>query len=143
VIVADTNLVVYLLVPGQFTEAVKALYAREGDWVAPFSWRAEFLNVMSTYCRDKKLSIDQAVAAYYTADKIVADVPIRPDPRLVFELSMSSGCAGYDTLFVATAKMNSLPLITFDQALHKAFPDTAIRPEALEAWWQQHRKGKK
>jgi predicted nucleic acid-binding protein len=140
-IVADTNLVVYMLVPGKFTELARSVYVREADWIAPFSWRAEFLNVMSTYCRSEELTVDQSVEAYKRADRIISDAPITPDPRRVLELSFGSGCSGYDTLFVATAEMNRLPLVTFDQRLHQAFPETAIPPQSLESWWQKYRKG--
>jgi predicted nucleic acid-binding protein len=42
-----------------------------------------------------------------------------------------SGVAAYDTLFVELADRESLPLVTFDTAVLKAFPNIACRPAAL------------
>lgn len=45
--------------------------------------------------------------------------------------SVSSGIAAYDTLFVELAARTGCPLVTFDKAVLKAFPDIAIRPRDL------------
>lgn len=45
--------------------------------------------------------------------------------------SVTSGIAAYDTLFVELAVRMARPLVTFDKALIKAFPDIAIRPRDL------------
>ena len=42
--------------------------------------------------------------------------------------SVGSGIAVYDTLFVELAARTGCPLLTFDKAVIKAFPDIAIRP---------------
>ena len=42
--------------------------------------------------------------------------------------SVTSGIAVYDTLFVELAARAACPLVTFDKAVIKAFPDVAIRP---------------
>jgi predicted nucleic acid-binding protein len=45
--------------------------------------------------------------------------------------SVTSGIAVYDTLFVELAARTGCPLLTFDKAMIKAFPDIAIRPRDL------------
>jgi len=45
--------------------------------------------------------------------------------------SVTSGIAVYDTLFVELAARTGCPLLTFDKAVIKAFPDIAIRPRDL------------
>ena len=45
--------------------------------------------------------------------------------------SVASGVAVYDTLFVELASRTGCPLVTFDKAVLKAFPDIAIRPRDL------------
>jgi predicted nucleic acid-binding protein len=45
--------------------------------------------------------------------------------------SIASGIAAYDTLFIELAARTGCPLLTFDRALIKAFPDIAIRPRDL------------
>ena len=143
-IVADTNIIVYLLIPGEFTDAVQALHAKDPQWVAPASWRVEFFNVLSTYCRAKKLTPDQAITLIELAESIVRDVPMPPAPRQALEASVTGSISGYDSLFVVAAQMNDLPLVTFDKALWKAFPDRAIDPSKVEAWFteREDRRGR-
>jgi predicted nucleic acid-binding protein len=45
--------------------------------------------------------------------------------------SITSGVAVDDTLFVELAVRANCPLLTFDNAVIKAFPDIAIRPRDL------------
>ena len=45
--------------------------------------------------------------------------------------SIASGIPPYDTLFIELAARTGCPLVTFDKALLKAFPDIAIRPREL------------
>lgn len=45
--------------------------------------------------------------------------------------SLASGVAVYDTLFVELAVHSDCPLLTFDKAVLKAFPDIAMRPGQL------------
>jgi predicted nucleic acid-binding protein len=47
--------------------------------------------------------------------------------------SVASGVAVYDTLFVELASRTGCPLLTFDKAVLKAFPEIAIRPRNLIA----------
>ncbi len=134
-IVVDTNLVLYLLIPGEHTEAARITFQKEPEWVAPSFWRIEFLNVLATYCRTKRLTVAQALGVFGRASELVRDMPFNADAATILELAVRSGCSGYDCNFVAAAKMNKLPLITFDQKLLKAFPETAITPELIEDWF--------
>ena len=45
--------------------------------------------------------------------------------------SLASGISAYDTLFIELAVRAACPLVTFDKALLKAFPEIAIRPRKL------------
>jgi hypothetical protein len=46
---------------------------------------------------------------------------------------VASGIAVYDTLFVELAARTKCPLVTFDKAVLKAFPEIALRPRDLPA----------
>jgi hypothetical protein len=50
-IVVDTNVISYLLLPGALTPLAQAA-ARQAPWSAPFLWRSEFRNVLAVYVRD-------------------------------------------------------------------------------------------
>jgi predicted nucleic acid-binding protein len=131
-----------LLIPGEHTEAARAAFQADPEWVAPAYWRVEFLNVLSTYCRTARLAIAQAVAILDRAVQLVRDMPSGPDAARVLEMSVTTGCSGYDCLFVALAEMSALPLVTFDQKLLKAFPATAITPELIDGWFSKRRQAK-
>jgi predicted nucleic acid-binding protein len=45
--------------------------------------------------------------------------------------SVASGICVYDTLFVELAARFECPLVTFDKAMLKTFPDIAVRPRDL------------
>ena len=50
-IVADCNVLAYLVIPGARTSVAKQAFALDGDWTAPPLWRSEFLSVLATYLR--------------------------------------------------------------------------------------------
>ena len=41
-IVVDTNLLVYLLVPSGLTAQAEAVFEQDSQWIAPLLWRSEF-----------------------------------------------------------------------------------------------------
>jgi predicted nucleic acid-binding protein len=47
--------------------------------------------------------------------------------------AVASGIPAYDTLFVELAVRSACPLLTFDKAVLRAFPEIAIRPRQLSA----------
>lgn len=44
-IVVDTNIIAYLLLPTPFSEKVDQLYQFDARWVAPLLWKSEFSTV--------------------------------------------------------------------------------------------------
>ena len=50
-IVVDTNVIAYLLIPGQHTAAARGTLARDAEWAAPLLWRSELRNVLALYLR--------------------------------------------------------------------------------------------
>ncbi|MGZ5446412.1 MAG: hypothetical protein ACXWLY_31220 [Thermoanaerobaculia bacterium] len=54
-IVADTNLVAYLLIEGDKTAAARAVWKKDSRWMLPTLWRSEFLNVLTTAVRSRVL----------------------------------------------------------------------------------------
>ena len=59
-IVADTNLIAYLLIDSAQTAQAEAILEKDGDWHAPSLWRHEFRNILAT---DVKLIIIANVVA--------------------------------------------------------------------------------
>jgi len=124
-IVVDTNVVAYLLLPGPQTSAAEALLEAEPAWCAPPLWRSEWRNVLNGYQRRGTVSLDQAIALQHHAEILVITHEEPVHSETVLRLAASSGCSAYDCEFVAAAQQLGVRLITGDQALLTAFPDLA------------------
>ena len=125
-IVADTNLLAYLLIPGTFTARAERMFLEDPDWAAPRLWRSELRNVLSTYVRAKSMAITDAAALYGRAASIIGADEYEVDTLDVFTLSKQGGCSAYDCEFVALAGFLDVKLVTTDSKLVKAFPGRAM-----------------
>jgi len=125
-IVADTNLLIYLLVPTERTDAAEAAFQRDPTWSAPPLWRSEFLNALVQYTRQDLLTPTQARRAYREAQAILDDRVYPVEGNVVLDLAIASGCSGYDCEFVALAQHLEVPMVTADQKVLRAFPTIAV-----------------
>ena len=124
-IVVDTNIIAYLLIPGPWTEAAEDLLQSEPVWAAPPLWRSEFRNILAGYLRRRTLGFEQTLALQSTAESLLAGHETSVDSRAVLELVRGSNCTAYDCEFVALARQSGSVLYTLDAKLLAAFPDTA------------------
>jgi len=129
VIVADTNLIAYLLLPGQRTAEAEAVLRRDAAWSAPLLWKSELRNVLASYVRAGRLGMEHALDLAEKAESLLAPREFTVPTRDVLLLAASSGCAAYDCEFVVLARELGVPLVTSDRALLDAFPETATTPE--------------
>lgn len=125
-IVADTNLLIYLLVPTERTDAAEAAFQRDPAWSAPPLWRSEFLNALVQYTRQDLLTPTQARRAYREAQAILDDRVYPVEGNVVLDLAIASGCSGYDCEFVALAQHLEVPMVTADQKVLRAFPQVTV-----------------
>ena len=121
-IVVDTNVVAYLLLPGPQTAAAEALLEAQPTWAAPPLWRSEWRNVLCGYLRRGSLSLEQVIALQEQAETLVIGHEEPVQSEAVLRLAASSGCSAYDCEFVAAAQQLDAPLVTAERALLKAFP---------------------
>lgn len=70
-IVVDTNVVAYLLIQGEQTEAARAALALDAEWAAPMLWRSELCNVLALYVRQRHLTLAAAAAVQRFAEEIL------------------------------------------------------------------------
>ncbi len=125
-IVVDTNVVAYLLLPGEFTAAAEKLRANEPEWAAPVLWRSEFRNILAGQLRRKALDFDQVCRAQKLAESLLAGAEYEVDSVAVLELVQGSDCSAYDCEFVALAASLDCKLVTMDKKLLAAFPQRAL-----------------
>jgi predicted nucleic acid-binding protein len=133
VIVADTNLLIYLYVRGQRTQESEAVLQQEAVWAAPLLWRSEFRNALIGLVRTDALQLEKALAIIDEAERWTIGHEYSVVSRQVLELASRSGCSAYDCEFVALAQDLEVPLVTNDRQILKAFPTIAISPSAFTA----------
>lgn len=122
-IVADTNVIAYLLIPSPLTPQAEGLYARDPEWAAPVLWRSEFRNVLSLYMRRSLLTLDQALSLQAEAEDLMLGREYEVTSADVLPLAHGSGCSAYDCEFVTLARFLAVPLVTADRKLARAFPE--------------------
>ncbi len=121
-IVVDTNIVAYLLLPCEYSAHADALFKRDPDWAAPILWRSEFRNLLAGYLRRKALTFDQMLQVQAEAEALLAGHEHEVDSRRVCELVRDSDCSAYDCEFVALAARLGVKVVTMDAKMLKAFP---------------------
>ncbi|MBY0276121.1 type II toxin-antitoxin system VapC family toxin [Candidatus Binatia bacterium] len=124
-IVVDTNVIAYLLLPGELSSRADALYAKDPEWAVPIFWRSEFRNVLAGYLRRGTITFDDVVKVQSEAEALVAGNEHEVGSRRVLELVRDSGCTAYDCEFVALAMQLEVMLVTMDKKILKAFPKQA------------------
>jgi predicted nucleic acid-binding protein len=132
VIVADVNLLAYLLIDGEFTELAEKAYARDRRWVAPRSHRFELLNVMATNVRGGKIDLAQAGILFRRAFRMVS-TPWDVESMDVLRLSVESRHATYDCEYIVLARQRRLRVVTHDQKMLEKFPDVAVSIELFSS----------
>jgi predicted nucleic acid-binding protein len=132
-IVADTNLLIYLYVQGQRTEESEAVLRRDALWAVPLLWRSEFRNSLIGLVRAQALQLDDVLAMSEEAERWIAGQEYSVLSRQVIMLANQSGCSAYDCEFVTLARDLKVPLVTNDRQLLKAFPTIAVSPSTFTA----------
>ena len=120
-IVVDTNVLAYLLLPGKFTESAEELLSADPEWAAPVLWRSGLRSVLATHVRAGKLELADALAMYSRASAILGPDQYDVDTLEVLRLLSESGCSAYDCEYVALAWFLDVALVTADAKLLTAF----------------------
>jgi predicted nucleic acid-binding protein len=129
VIVVDTNVLAYAVLPGQRSTTVQALAERDPHWLAPRLWRWELRNVLATTMRVRLLSLSDALAAFAAAEQLVEDADLEPSVEDCLRVAARGRISAWDAEFVYVAEALGLPFITADRRLCKAFPECAVALE--------------
>ncbi len=125
-IVVDTNIISYLLLPTSYSDSVDTLYQLDSHWVAPLLWKSEFRNVLALYLRKRIIDLEKALQLQEYAESLMATNEFNVPSSQVLALVNESTCSSYDCEFVALAHYLNIPLVTQDKKILKEFPLTAI-----------------
>jgi predicted nucleic acid-binding protein len=118
-----------LLIEGDFTAAARNTLTRDDHWIAPASWRAEFVNVLATNVRQGMFTLDQAIEKLKAADLLVQTTETVLDDREVIALSVAFRIATYDCVYIWLARHYSIKVVTRDTEMLKKFKDVAVNLE--------------
>ena len=123
-IVADTNLIAYLLILGQYTNEAESVYIKDPQWVAPLLWRSEFRNILALYVRRGLMDLNDAYGTMEQAERLMRGQEFEIVSARVLRLAATSGCSAYDCEFVALAQGLGVTMVTSDRILVARFKPT-------------------
>ncbi len=126
-IVADTNLLIYFYVHGEYSDLADKAFRKDPHWISPLLWRSEFLNVLAACVKKRFVDFDLAVAIIGEAERLMAGHEYAISSLDILRLAADSQCSTYDCEFVALAMELRVPLVTMDEKILAEFPGTAIR----------------
>jgi predicted nucleic acid-binding protein len=131
--VLDTNLVAYFLLGTQaFAGEARSGLKSVTTPLAPAHWEAELCNVLWMAVRSGVLPPDQGPARLGLARRLgIESVATASLCQGALLRALASGVSVYDTVFVELAVRSRCPLLTFDKAVLRAFPNIARRPRDL------------
>ncbi len=131
--IVDTNVVAYLLLGTEpFATEARQFLVGVSRLMAPALWEAEIANVIWMATRSAVISPDEGAVRLRLAMRLgIESVPLHTLLQGALLRAVTSGVAVYDCLFVELAIREACPLVTFDRAVLKAFPDVAVRPRSL------------
>jgi predicted nucleic acid-binding protein len=130
-VVVDTNLLVYLLLPTPYTALAETVFAMDSDWLSPPLVHSELRNVLLGAVRRGDITKPDAEFLLARAMELITLPNKAVDGNGVFNLAVKSGCSAYDCEFVWLANHLSLPLLTMDKKVLAAFSGLAVAPEAF------------
>ena len=134
-IVADTNIISYLLLPTTYSDSADTLYKKSPDWAAPTLWKSEFRNVLALYLRKNIITLEKALQLQETAESLMVQNEFDIASSHVLSLVDNSNCSSYDCEFVALANYLNTQLVTQDKKILREFPSTAI---SISGFLEQH-----
>lgn len=124
-IVVDTNILAHTWLPSEEKPKILELLEIDHEWVAPILWRSEMRSVLAKFLRKGLLTEAQANEIASTAEDHMTGREFQVPTRAVLSLLLSSKLSSYDCEFVALARMQDVPLVTFERRIPKEFPDQA------------------
>ena len=133
-LLVDTNVVAYLLIDGDHTQAAQRLRARDPDWRSEAFLLVEFTNVLASSIMRKRMTLSLAEDFLAkTVDLFEGKLGSVPHAA-VLAIAARQRVSAYDARFLALADQLGSRLVTEDARLRAAAPAlTQSLAEALAA----------
>lgn len=130
-IVADSNLIAYLLIPGDRNQVSEEVLRRDSHWAVPLLWRSEFRNILTLYMRHEGMVVEQAKITMSKAERLLSDREYAVNSEAVLDFVQKTTLSAYDAEFVVLAEHFHAKVVTTDSKLLKEVPDRAVSPEGF------------
>ncbi len=125
-IVVDSNILAYWLLPGDQMELAERVWKKDANWIVPPLWKSEFRNILAKFLRHKQISLLEARMIMKEAESILKNKAYDIDSERVLQLVHESRCSAYDCEFVALAQRFGVSLVTADKQVLREFPAVAV-----------------
>ena len=133
-VLIDTNILAYLLIHGEQTDAAQRLRRSDPDWRSEAFIMVEFTNLLVGYTVAKQMTLALAQNLFEKADTLLDGKLGRISHTQVLTTAARHRVTAYDARFLALAQSLELRLITEDNKLRAAAPAlTQSLAEALAA----------
>ena len=132
-IVVDSNVIAYCWLNGPMTGLAQRVRVTDPDWRVPVLWRSEMRSILAGYLRNGSLSPAEARRVMRQVEEALAGCEHLVSSDSVFKVIDVTRLSAYDAEFVALAEELSVPLVTEDKAVLKAFSKTALSIEGFLA----------
>ena len=133
-LLVDTNIVAYLLIEGDYTEAAQELRILDPDWRSEAFLLVAFTNVLASSVARKRMTLSMAEDFLAKAATLFDGKLGRIPHASVLAIAARHRVSAYDARFLALADQLGSRLITEDARLRAAAPAlTQSLAEALAA----------
>ncbi len=127
-IVVDSNIIAYLMIPSDRTKEVEKLLLKDSEWIAPLLWRSEFRNILTLYMKQSQMSLILAEQTIARAENLLSEREYGVLSSDVLALTYEKSLSAYDAEYVVLAINFGVPLITVDKKLLKEASEYAVSP---------------
>lgn len=121
-IVADANVLVYLLVQTPQTRLAEKWAEFDPKWCLPELWRFEFTNAVMTFVRSGKLSSAEGEDALSEAIELFSPMELRVDPIVAYRTALRFRISPYDANYICLAELLGVRCVTADKQLLERVP---------------------
>ena len=121
-LLVDTNIVAYLLIDGDFTEAAQRLRKSDPDWRSEAFLMIEFTNVLAASIAARRMTLPLAEDFLSKANALLESKLTRVADAAALAIAVRFRVSAYDARFLALADQLGHRLVTEDAKLRAAAP---------------------
>lgn len=125
-IVVDSHIIAYLLLPGEYTERAERLYCREPNWIAPQNWKIEFLDILRRYELTSKANALSLHQILIEAEKLMERNTYEVTLDRAFSMARRIKSESNAGFYLALAEDRKTPFYTLRKEFLNAAPELTI-----------------